>query len=76
VAGSKVHVGRPCNQPNRPSLAEADHSSLDSLLRKYVDDRGLVAYARWKASANDLQALDGYLDYDWTLNDQQPIWSR
>lgn len=61
VAGSKVHVGRPCNQPDRPSLAEVDHSSFDALLRKYVDDRGLVAYARWKASADDLRALDDYL---------------
>lgn len=61
LAGSKVQVGRPCKQPNRPSLAEVDHSSFDALLRKYVDDHGLVAYARWKASADDLRALDDYL---------------
>lgn len=60
-AGSKVQVGQPCNRPDRPSLAEADHSSYDALLRKYVDDRGLVAYAQWKANASDLQALDDYL---------------
>ncbi|MDE2505818.1 MAG: DUF547 domain-containing protein [Planctomycetota bacterium] len=61
VADSKVHVGRQCNQQDRPSLAEVDHSTFDSLLRKYVDDRGLVGYARWKASADDLGALDDYL---------------
>jgi hypothetical protein len=61
VAGSKVHIARPCDQPDRPSLAEVDHSSFDLLLRKYADDRGLIAYARWKASAGDLRALDEYL---------------
>jgi hypothetical protein len=60
-AGSKVQVGQPCNRLDRPSLAEVDHASFDALLRKYVDDRGLVAYARWKASADDLRALDDYL---------------
>ncbi|MHB1557002.1 MAG: DUF547 domain-containing protein [Isosphaeraceae bacterium] len=61
VAGSKVHVGQPCNQPDRPSLAEVDHLPLDGLLRKYVDGHGLVAYARWKLSVEDLRALDAYL---------------
>lgn len=60
-AGTKVQVGRPCNQPNRSSPADVDHSAYDALLRKYVDDRGLVAYARWKASADDMRALDDYL---------------
>ncbi len=59
--GSKVQVGRPCDRRDRASLAGVDHSSFDALLRKYVDDRGLVAYARWKASADDTQALDDYL---------------
>src|ERR1700752_3637285 len=49
LAGTKVQVGKPCNQAERPSLADVDHGSLDALLRKYVDDRGLVAYAQWKA---------------------------
>jgi hypothetical protein len=61
AAGSKVQIGQPCNQPDRPSLAEVDHSSFDWLLRKYVDERGLVAYARWKAGADDLRALNEYL---------------
>ena len=60
-AGTKVQVGRRCTEPNRPSLAEVDHKRFNDLLHKYVDDKGLVAYARWKANAGDMQALDDYL---------------
>lgn len=38
-----------------------DHSDWDSLLKKYVDEKGLVNYAGWKADAGDMAALDGYL---------------
>ncbi len=58
-AGSKVQVGSPCAEPNRPSLAEVDHSAFDALLQKYVNDTAQVGYAQWKANAADLQALDG-----------------
>jgi hypothetical protein len=57
----KVRVGQACTEPNRPSFADIDHKPFNDLLRKYVDDRGLVAYARWKTSAGDMQALDAYL---------------
>ncbi len=60
-AGPKVQVGRPCSEPNRPALGAVDHKVLNDLLQKYVDDKGLVAYAKWKASPADLQALDDYL---------------
>src|SRR5262249_37429388 len=60
-AGTKVQVGGPCTAPDRPSLAEVDHSTWDALLQKYVDDRSLVAYARWKDNAEDLKVLDQYL---------------
>ncbi len=59
--GAKVQVGKPCTMPNRPSLAEVDHKPWNELLHKYVDDKGMVAYARWKADADDMQALDDYL---------------
>ena len=36
-----------------------DHSAYDALLKKYVDDKGLVAYRTWKAK--DLGALEEYL---------------
>lgn len=41
--------------------ADVDHRAYDALLRKYVDERGLVAYGRWKASPADLAGLDRYL---------------
>ena len=36
-----------------------DHSAYDSLLKKYVDAKGFVAYRSWKEK--DLQALEDYL---------------
>jgi hypothetical protein len=38
-----------------------DHAAFGLLLAKYVDDRGRVAYARWKADAADVRALHAYL---------------
>lgn len=60
-AGTKVQIGKRYTEANRPSLAEVDHKPLNDLLQKYVDDKGLVAYARWKANAGDMKALDEYL---------------
>lgn len=60
-AGTKVQVGGSCNVADRPSLDAADHSAFDTLLQKYVNDRSLVAYAKWKDNASDLQTLDQYL---------------
>jgi hypothetical protein len=41
--------------------AGIDHSVWDRLLRKYVDDKGLVDYSRWKADPADRGALRDYL---------------
>jgi len=41
--------------------AGIEHRDFDALLKKYVDERGLVAYGRWKASTADLERLDRYL---------------
>ena len=38
-----------------------DHSDYGRLLKIYVDGQGLVDYARWKNSPEDLAALDSYL---------------
>ena len=38
-----------------------DHSAWESLLKKHVDEKGLVNYAAWKGSKSDMDALDGYL---------------
>ncbi len=41
--------------------AGIDHGRWKHLLAKYVDDRGRVDYAAWKASAEDSSALRDYL---------------
>lgn len=58
---AKVHVGQPCNRADRPSLEHVDHVMLDHLLRRYVNDDGLVAYSKLKQSAPDMKTLDDYL---------------
>lgn len=37
-----------------------DHAPYDQLLKKYVNDHGLVDYKAWKASADDMKALRDY----------------
>jgi Protein of unknown function, DUF547 len=37
------------------------HSEFDRLLKKYVNDQGLVNYGAWKQDAADIAALDNYL---------------
>lgn len=37
------------------------HEKFDALLKKYVNDQGLVNYAAWKADTADVAALDSYL---------------
>jgi hypothetical protein len=41
--------------------AGLNHAEWDTLLKKYVDNQGLVAYEAWKNNAADLKALDAYL---------------
>jgi hypothetical protein len=41
--------------------AQIDNAPYDRLLKKYVDDRGLVAYREWKNDQSDLAALNDYL---------------
>ncbi len=43
------------------SLDKVDHSVWDRLLKKYVDDNGMVDYAAWKASKSDTGSLKQYL---------------
>ena len=42
-------------------LDRVDHSTWDRLLRKYVDQDGMVDYATWEASEADRGALKQYL---------------
>ncbi|MGH8019690.1 MAG: DUF547 domain-containing protein [Opitutaceae bacterium] len=40
---------------------DIDHAPWSELLKKYVDDRGMVDYAAWKGSPDDRRALERYL---------------
>ncbi len=42
-------------------LDKVDHAVWDRLLKKYVDDNGMVDYAGWKASKSDTGFLKQYL---------------
>ncbi len=41
--------------------AGINHDEFDRLLKKYVNEKGLVNYGAWKQNATDLSALDKYL---------------
>jgi hypothetical protein len=42
-------------------LAGINHAEFDRLLKKYVNEQGLVNYGAWKQNAADVAALDEYL---------------
>jgi hypothetical protein len=48
-----------------------DHSDWDALLKKYVDDHGLVDYKTWKAK--DTAALDAYLKKLAAVKDEEKL---
>ncbi len=62
LGGSKVHVGREVSASQQVSIDRIDHRLWDWLLNRYVDDRGGVNYRAWKASREDSQLLQRYLD--------------
>jgi hypothetical protein len=41
--------------------AGINHDEFDRLLKKYVNEQGLVNYSAWKQNAADMSALDDYL---------------
>lgn len=60
-AGPVVLVGSDVPPARRVAIDAIEHTVWDALLKRYVDGRGMVDYAAWKASAADQQALDQYL---------------
>ena len=60
LAGSPVFVGSKATA--NTSLDVVDHAPWDQLLRKYVNDDGMVNYQSWKANAADVKTLDRYLE--------------
>jgi hypothetical protein len=61
LAGPTITVGRNVAVGERVSVGKIDHSGWDALLKKYVDQRGYVDYAKWKSTAADQKALDDYI---------------
>jgi len=61
-SGEKIYAGRKWPAAQRVSIDKIDHRLFDSLLQKYVNQRGDVDYAAWKRSAADLKALASYLE--------------
>jgi hypothetical protein len=61
LAGPVVTIGAQVPASRRVDMESIDHSAWDALLKRYVDDHGMVHYAAWKASAEDQQNLDRYL---------------
>ncbi len=60
-AGAKVYVGARVSAGRQVSMDRIDHSVWNSILRKYVDQNGMVNYRALKGSSNDVQAIAGYL---------------
>ncbi len=59
---SKVYVGKRYPADRLVSFDRIDHADWDRLLRKYVDADGLIDYASWKDSGDDVAILDAYLE--------------
>ena len=60
VAGSRARAAEP--PPVQVKVPRGvDHARFDALLKKYVNEQGLVNYAAWKGNADDMAALDSYL---------------
>jgi hypothetical protein len=56
--GVTAHPTRGENADVRTGI---DHTPFDRLLKKYVNNQGLVNYGAWKQNAADFSALDEYL---------------
>lgn len=61
LAAEPVTLGRKWPTADLVSIDRIDHTPYDLLLSKYVDASGRVDYTAWKASADDVQSLEHYL---------------
>lgn len=69
AASAKDPLGRIWPDAQMLSMDDIDHAQYDALLKKYVDDDGLVNYSAWRNSQTDRQALQAYLT---TLSSASP----
>ncbi|GAB5404549.1 MAG: DUF547 domain-containing protein [Aureliella sp.] len=61
AVAADVLVGESVPAVRRVAMSKIDHGLWDSLLQKYVDDRGMVSYRKWKASGPSVKQLDDYI---------------
>src|SRR5206468_9316742 len=63
IAGfSLLHlIARAQTGENVDVRAGINHGEFERLLKKYVNEQGLVSYGAWKQNAADISALDNYL---------------
>lgn len=61
TAHAKPPLGKRHAASQQASIGEIDHSTFDTLLKKYVDTDGYVDYSSWQRSQRDRQALRYYL---------------
>ncbi len=61
AVAADVIVGNSVPPEKQVDLSRIDHSAWDGLLKKYVDQAGMVDYTDLKASAADSKTLDDYL---------------
>jgi len=61
ASGPFVRAQQNATGENVQVRAGIKHDDYDRLLKKYVNERGLVDYSGWKQNAGDTQALDAYL---------------
>ncbi len=60
VAVLRVRAAEP--PPAQVSVPRGvNHEKFDAMLKKYVNEQGLVNYAAWKGNADDVAALNAYL---------------
>jgi hypothetical protein len=58
---SVVILGEPTPPEARVPISALSHAAFDALLTRFVDERGRVAYAEWKADVAAVEALHSYL---------------
>lgn len=56
-----VIVGKVVAEDQRIAMSEVEHAPWHTLLQKYVNDKGMVDYRSWKASASSVKQLDDYI---------------
>ncbi|MEM9185784.1 MAG: DUF547 domain-containing protein [Planctomycetota bacterium] len=67
-----IFVGARVAADQRVGYDEIDHAAWDELLKTYVNERGLVDYRAWKASAADVVRLDAYLNRLSSVDPRKP----